>query len=264
MSVPVITPSPGSLPAAALRAPWWQPYRGLLATPNLAHLPTDGSVAARLNALAVAGGGAPVRFVDARALPAGQAYEAFIRASGQVPTRDNWHDLLNGLVWLRLPRTKQRLNELQAFEIARAGVQARRGLLRDAATVFDENAALLHAPDALWAALAARRWAALFGPLRPLWAQARLLVFGHAALEKLLAPYKSITVHVWRVAQSFEPAGELGALDHWLADDLDASKLATKPFAPLPLLGVPGWWAGNEAPGFYDDAEVFRPPRRGD
>jgi len=30
---------------------------------------------------------------------------------------------------------------------------------------------------------------------------------------------------------------------------------------PLPVLGVPGWWAGNEAPDFYADAQVFRPAR---
>jgi hypothetical protein len=199
-------------------------------------------------------------FVPQNALPAGQAYEAFIARTGQVPTRDNWHDLLNGLLWLHMPRTKRRLNALQAAELARDGVQAKRGPVRDACTVFDENAALLHAPDALWQALAERRWADLFGPLRPLWREASLLVFGHAALEKLLQPYPSITVHVWRVALPVE-VGNLLALDAWLAQDLQADKLATKPFAPLPVLGVPGWWPGNEAPGFYEDASVFRPRR---
>jgi hypothetical protein len=160
-----------------------------------------------------------------------------------------------------LPRTKWRLNALQAAELARDGVQARRGPVRDACTVFDENAALLHAPDALWQALAERRWADLFGPLRPLWREASVMVFGHAALEKLLAPYKSITVHVWRVAEPFDPAGDLRALDAWLAQDLQPDKLARKPFAPLPVLGVPGWWPANGDPRFYDDPQVFRPHR---
>lgn len=48
-----------------------------------------------------------------------------------------------------------------------------------------------------------------------------------------------------------------------MAADLSADKLATKPFAHLPVLGVPGWWAGNENPGFYADASVFRAPRMG-
>lgn len=217
-------------------------------------------MAAGLNACSPPG--TPVRFVPAAALPAGEAYESFIATQRAVPTRDNLHDAFNGLVWLRLPRAKARLNALQAAQIARHGVATTRGPVRDAATVFDENAVLLHAPDALWQALCERRFDALFGALRPLWCDARLLVFGHAALEKLLAPYKAITCHAWRVEPAFDPAGDLAALDEWLANDLSAGRLAAKPFAPLPILGVPGWWPGNEVPGFYDDARVFRSAHR--
>ncbi len=215
------------------------------------------SVRVALNALAAA----PRRFVAQDELPRGMAYEQFIFEQRAVPTRDNTHDFFNGLIWCSLPLSKQRLNALQHAEIVHSGAQGRRGPLRDALTVFDENAALLHAPDALWRALAERRWRELFGPLRPLWHEARLLLFGHAALEKLVAPYKSITVHVWRVALPFDSLGDLTALDAWLAQDLTPEKLAAKPFVPLPILGVPGWWPDNEAPGFYDDATVFRPLR---
>ena len=52
------------------------------------------------------------------------------------------------------------------------------------------------------------------------------------------------------------------SLDAWLAQDLTAAKLAAKPFVPLPVLGVPGWWPDNEDPAFYADAGVFRPVRR--
>ena len=52
-------------------------------------------------------------------------------------------------------------------------------------------------------------------------------------------------------------------MDAWVAADLDADKLAGKPFAHLPVLGVPGWWSANQQPGFYEDAFVFRPPRVG-
>jgi hypothetical protein len=48
--------------------------------------------------------------------------------------------------------------------------------------VFGENADLRQAPDALWEALQAKDWGQLFGPLRPLWGQAQLLLFGHALL----------------------------------------------------------------------------------
>jgi alpha-glucosidase (family GH31 glycosyl hydrolase) len=50
-------------------------------------------------------------------------------------------------------------------------------------------------------------------------------------------------------------------MDAWMAAELSAEKLARKPFAHLPILGVPGWWADNEEPSFYDDAFVFRPKR---
>jgi hypothetical protein len=203
-----------------------------------------------------------VRFVPPEALPPGQAYERFIFDTGAVPTRAGWHDFFNALVWLGLPQTKRHLNRLQATEIARDGVGARRGPVRDAITVFDENGALLHAPDALWQALAERRWADLFGPLRPLWREASFMLFGHAALEKLLTPYKSITVHVLRVAEPFDPAGDLSALDRALAAQLGAELLATKPFLPLPVLGVPDWWLANEDAAFYEDSDVFRPVRR--
>lgn len=100
------------------------------------------------------------------------AYEQYIFEQGGVPTRDGLHDFFNGLIWQHFPLAKQRLNQLQAAQIAADGVQAVRGPVRDAITVFDENAALLHAPDALWDALVARDWQRLFIELRPLWAQA--------------------------------------------------------------------------------------------
>jgi hypothetical protein len=202
---------------------------------------------------------APVRFVPQVDLPEGMAYERFIFERGEVPTREGLHDFFNGLCWMAFPKSKRTLNQLQASEIKTAGVQSVRGPVRDAITVFDENAALLHAPDALWNALAAREWTRLFGEMRPLWRQARLVIFGHAALEKLVSPYKSITAHVWRVATPWTATAEL---DDWLAADLTAPRLAAKPFVPLPVLGVPGWWPANENPLFYDDAQVFRPSRQ--
>src|SRR5690606_7376899 len=182
--------------------------------------------------------------------------------TGQVPTRENLHDFFNGLVWLRFPHTKRRLNQLQAAEIARAGgVGPLRGPARDGLTLFDENAAVLQAPDELWNALIERDWQRLFVDLRPLWAQAQLVLFGHALLEKLVIPYKSITAHVYRTPVPLALGSDLTAWDGWLAGQLNAEELATKPFTPLPVLGVPGWWPANTEPDFYADATVFRPLR---
>jgi hypothetical protein len=200
----------------------------------------------------------PVRFVAQTDLPAHQAYEAFIFENRCVPTREGLHDFFNALCWMHFPLTKLRLNALQGQAIVQTGVGAVRGALRDAATVFDENAALLQAPDVLWQALAERRWQDAFVTLRPAWRQARWLIFGHAALEKLVQPYKSITLHIWRVPEGLRG---LEDIDAWLAQDLQIDKLASKPFCPMPALGVPGWWLPNEAPDFNDDSSVFRAVR---
>ena len=201
---------------------------------------------------------APRRFVPQSMLPQGVAYEQFIFATGDVPTRDGLHDFFNGLCWMRFPHTKLRLNALQAAQIEATGIQPVRGPTRDAITVVDENAAILQAPDALWQALQAKDWQRAFGALRPLWREAHLVLLGHALLEKLVTPRKAITAHVYRAPLEVP---DLAALDAWLAQDFTAERLATKPFAHLPVLGVPGWWPANDDPRFYADASVFRPPR---
>lgn len=208
------------------------------------------------------------QFVPQQALPAGMAYEVFIHAQRCIPTRDHLHDLLNGLIWLHWPRSKARFNAMQAQAIAEHGVAARRGALRDAITVLDENGALLLAPPALCQALQARDWQALFVQQRGQWEQARLLPLGHALLEKLVRPRKPITAHVlcvpWPAGTQAGPAPALDApldqIDAWLAHSpwLQAQQLAHKPFSPLPVLGVPGWCSENQNFCFYDDSLVFR------
>ncbi len=235
-------------------APWLAPWQAQ-GQAVAAHVLAGQSCANALNAHRAPE--APVRFAPQHALPTGEAYEAFIFRSRQVPTREGLHDFFNGLCWLHFPHTKTRLNALQAEQIARSGVQSVRGPARDGITVFDENAAFLQAPDALWLALVAKDWTRLFITLRPLWAQAQLVLFGHALLEKLVQPRKGMTAHVYRAHPS---ASGLAAMDAWMAHDLSADKLAAKPFAHLPVLGVPGWWAANGDPGFYDDLSVFRAP----
>jgi len=197
-----------------------------------------------------------LRFVPQAFLPPGEAYEAFIARTAQVPTREHPHDLFNGLVWHRFPALKRHLNERQADEIARHGIGPHRGPVRDALTLFDENAAWLQAPDALIDALRARAWRTAFVTLREGWKEARLVLFGHALMEKLLlSPHKSITAHVWAVPQTVDA-------EAYLAATLTPERLARKADFPLPLAGVPGWFAGNECESFYDDAAVFRPMRR--
>ena len=235
--------------------PWLAPWRGL-GEPAWQQVRQGVPVAEALNQVA---GGGPMRFVAACALPAGEPYERFIFQASSVPTRDNLHDFFNGLCWLRFPQLKARLNALQAGQIRRDGIGAVRGPLRDAITVFDENGAVLLAPPALREALQARDWRRLFIDLRPLWQQATLLLVGHALLEKLVSPRKPVTAHVFAPHDAMEFVANV---DDWLARALNAPTLARKPFSPLPVLGVPGWWAQNLNFSFYDDPDVFRPPRQ--
>ncbi|PUE31100.1 hypothetical protein B9Z35_08710 [Limnohabitans sp. Jir61] len=201
-----------------------------------------------------------VKFVPQSALPEGQAYEDFIFKTAQIPTRDGLHDFFNGLCWQRFPLAKRRLNQLQAAEIEDQGVRATRGPVRDALTLFDENVVLMHAPDEVWDALQARDWLKLFVDLREQWQHVHLVLFGHALVEKLVTPYKSITGHVYRVDSQVNPHDE-AALDAWLVQDLQPEKLATKPYEPLPVLGIPGWCAANAERAYYEDVNVFRPKR---
>jgi len=236
--------------ATVLEAPhrWWHPYLPLASRLLTAEATSTADALNRLR-----GDTNAARFVDQSALPDGEPYESFVFRTGCVPTRDNLHDLFNGLVWLAYPQTKHRLNVLQTAEIERLGVSGARGPLRDALTLFDENAALLRAPAPLTDALRRRDWRALFLDHRAAWQSATLVLFGHALLEKLVQPRKAITAHVWLV----------DALDDaTLAASLTTERLASKAFLPLPMLGVPGWWAANADPDFYADVEVFRPPRR--
>jgi len=254
--------------------PWFAPWRELgeptahlaLQQQNVAEALNAIEAATQQRSAAIANHSAAkreasaVKFVPQSALPEGQAYEDFIFKTAQVPTRDGLHDFFNGLCWHRFPLAKRRLNQLQAAEIDTQGIRATRGPVRDALTLFDENVVLMYAPDDVWAALQARDWLKLFVDLREQWQQVHLVLFGHALLEKLVTPYKSITAHVYRVDSHVNPHDE-AALDAWLVQDLQPAKLATKPYEPLPVLGVPGWWPANQDRAYYEDVNVFRPKR---
>jgi hypothetical protein len=241
--------------------PWFTPWRDL-GEPTARQALQLQNVAEALNANTYAAkrDANEVTFVPQSALPEGQAYEDFIFKTAQVPTRDGLHDFFNGLCWHRFPLAKRRLNQLQAAEIDTQGIRHTRGPVRDALTLFDENVVLMHAPDEVWAALQARDWLRLFVDLRAQWQHVHLVLFGHALLEKLVTPYKSITAHVYRVANDVNPHDE-AALDAWLVQDLQPAKLATKPYEPLPILGVPNWWPDNAERAYYEDVNVFRPKR---
>src|SRR5690606_22663928 len=91
-----------------------------------------------------------------------------------------------------------------------------------------------------------------------------VLLFDHALLEKLVTPYKAITAHAWVMAVddaffTLAPQ-EKRTQAATMAASRIAGGLATADFTPLPVAGLPGWWAGQDG-AFYADTGVFRPKR---
>lgn len=219
--------------------------------------------------------GLQIRFVPQADLPPNIPYETFINNTGCVPTRDNLHDYFNALIWLTYPKIKAQLNALQAAEIARTASRieetpsqgSHRGKIRDAATIFDENAALLIVSDPeLIDALQDHLWHKVFVSRRAAFRNdCEVHLFGHALLEKLTSPYKAITAHAWVVMEkgaffALKPEEKRFWIDMQVARQL-ASDSSLSDFTPLPVLGVPDWCDHQDA-AFYDDVTVFRPKRR--
>ena len=222
-----------------------------------------------------------LRFVSQDALPEGEAYESFIGATGNIPTRDNLHDLFNGSIWLTFPKTKALLNYYHMLEIAEQGIGASRGRVRDTITVFDENGAILVTTEpSIGEALVGFDWQGSLIKPRGQWdkpkqfdenSQAAVYIFGHALLEKLIQPRKALCAHsiVIDVTQEFfalSLSERICHLDQRVADYMDTllsqPDVTPRKLSPLPILGVPHFWADNANPNFYDDNQVFRSGRR--
>lgn len=208
--------------------------------------------------------GLPLRFVSQTSPCSQRDYEARILASGEVPTRaDNWHDLFNALVWLTFPRTKAALNAVQCRCLQVSGRGGNRPPLSDAATLFDESGLILVTQDdALVELLRAHRWQEVFLSRRAAWRDVRVYLFGHALLEKSLAPFPAMTAKC--LCLQLDP---LPPADSAPPPEVDATVAAmwlegtvTRPadLFPVPVLGIPGLWPENRIPGFYDDNRVFR------
>ncbi len=227
-----------------------------------------------LDALLSFGGGRPctatglrVHAVADMAL-GGAGFERHVAATGAVPVRErSWHDLFNLLAWRAFPRTKAAVNAAHLAALAREP-EGRRGPRRDALAGFDEDGLIVACEDESLAALVRGfRWRDLFVHRRAAASQGlHAFAFGHALCEKLLSPFKGITgkaVFV-SVAPGFGqlPLSERLSRADALAAPLVASVDQPRALAPLPVLGLPGWWPGNEDAAFYDDATVFRPGRR--
>jgi hypothetical protein len=246
--------------------PAFAPYQALIDALRLASgLPSPAPDSLdRLNALAAALGttqarGLPLRFFAPGGRLSARDYETHILQTGQVPTRaDTWHDVLNALVWLRFPRFKSALNAAHGNAIA-LEADSRRGRRRDALTVLDESGVwVLSRNPVLPGLLAQHAWQALFWHRRPEVETAmRFVVVGHALLEKALAPYPTMTGKCLLLISDMLAAD---AAEAKAASAIDAI-MSPGQLAPLPVQGIPGWDRANAHAVYYDNQEVFRPPR---
>jgi hypothetical protein len=219
----------------------------------------------------VSGNGVPVEFVPQEG-KTDEPYETRVYARGKVLTRSrNWHDLFNALVWITFPRSKAAINRHHYREtLARQG-EGLRGTPRDVLTLFDEGGVIVVSGEPeLGALLREFQWKRLFWQRRgEVIESMRFYVFGHSIYEKALRPYKGITAK--SVIFDVPPRDlerplpqQLATLDARLAKHFGDPKVlaATEAYAPLPVLGIPGWTADNEDERYYDDTQHFRPGRR--
>lgn len=243
--------------------PWLWPYGVESARFGVS---SEGDVARNLNRLRSAVcSDAPV-FVPSVETLGALAYEQRVR-EGEIPTRDIAHDWYNGLVWLRFPQAKQFINHKHVSDSNGGNVQSANGRsrLRDALTLFDESGALLLTTDpTLAAALPNHDWFSLFEQGRDTWAvRARLLTFGHGLLDAMHKPHKGLCAKVIPVCV---PDLSLDS-DELQSLVLNVVQRIVEPanLSPLPVMGIPGWFAESESPEYYTDTSIYRakPTHRG-
>lgn len=215
--------------------------------------------------------GNDLQFVPQMMLPEHTAYETFIANTGQIPTRDNFHDLLNGLIWLNFPKTKTMLNYLHYQDIQQHGIQSVRSALRNALTLFDENGGIVVSNNQqLLEYLQNFQWQSALWQLRNDWLLTKqttaFMAFGHALLEKLINPRKNICSHTLLIFVpndwfSFSVVEQREKIDSFLTNVLSQFIHQLVKFQPLPVAGIPKFHLNNHLLDFYQDEQVFRPAR---
>lgn len=224
----------------------------------------------------------PLSFTHQNDLEHGTAYETHIGTHHKIPTRDNLHDWFGACVWSAFPKTKSLLNAKHLAYINHNNTANKRNRVRDTITVFDENGAILVVADdeigvEIGQALTAFDWQICLIKRRNHWSdyqnnkdkKAKVFIFGHALLEQLINPYKSLCSHTFIIRVNplfFEKSitEQLTILDNQLAKEMGTfltDDITPRQLNPLPILGVPYFWE-NDDPTFYDDPFVFRNGRK--
>lgn len=212
---------------------------------------------------AAAAEGHALRFVaqTPELLADGLHYEQRIAAGRGIATREeNWHDLLNALIWLRWTAVKQAMNARQVADIARLGPK-QRSPAQQALTHFDEAGLLVLLRDAQAVAdWDAHAWTRLFPALQP--DDFAVVVIGHALLEHALDPERLL---VGKALVAIDAQLDVEAWVERLAAGVREGSLLQDPqsLRPLPLMGLRGWHPRSGDPGFCAEAPCFQPLRAG-
>ena len=154
-------------------------------------------------------------------------------------------------------------HEVAILQLARALNQLAFAIdrLADRQYARSEDAAAQEEHQQILQSLVRRDWNEVFVTQREAWcSQLRVVVCGHALLEKFLMPYKAMTAHAYVIHDIGPNLPE--KIDEWSGRALLAGRLFSAPasLSPLPLAGIPGWWAaGRQDQVFYEDQDVFRP-----
>ncbi len=201
-----------------------------------------------------------VHFIPADvATKSAMQYETHIAATGEIPTRPNWHDLLNALQWLNFPLMKTAISHLHAALLARGGEsEARaRSIPRDVLTMFDESGIIVASEDeTLLQLIRDFQWQTLFVDRRhDVETNMRFTLVGHGLMEKSLAPFIGITAKAMLLNIKIDDDLDQHAA-RWLRNE--ANLQSARNLSPLPLLGIPGWDARNIDAAFYRNTQYFR------
>lgn len=229
------------------------------------------------------GHGTPATFTHQDKLEHGTTYETHIGQCATIPTRDNLHDWFGACIWSVFPKTKALLNAKHLAHMNNNNTANGRNRLRDTITVFDENGAIVVISDELVGhdiatALIGFDWVNALVSTRQYWSdytqndtdkKAKVFIFGHALLEQLVNPYKSLCSHtlilpVPPVFFDMNLDEQSTFVDDFLCFSMNNFlKVGVTPrqLHPLPILGVPFFWKNND-PTFYHDTYVFRAGRQ--
>lgn len=192
-------------------------------------------------------------------------YEPRVFLKQELQTRtENWHDFFNAMIWLKFPQSKLALNRRHYEAARKRNAGSNRSTLENRLTQFDEcGAVIVASSEQALQLIRNHQWQALFVEQASLFEEdIRCIVFGHAMFEKALNPYIGMTCHCLLMA---DPAllaevkqGHNERLDSIIADYwLNQSAAQPERLQPLPLLGIPGYWPGQDST-FYGNDKYFR------